>query len=252
LLEGIIMKISIITVCFNSAATIGTAIQSVLDQDYDNIEYIIIDGKSTDNTLEVIESFGSGVSKVISEKDKGIYDAINKGIEAATGDFVGLLHSDDFFADSHVISKIAAGLKASQADAVYSDLVYVAKEQPDKVIRNWKSGTYEHGMFFQGWMPPHPTFYVRRSLYHELGMYNLNFSISADYELMLRFIHKHQIKVHYIPEVLLKMRVGGKSNVSIKNRIQANLEDRRAWKINGLKAGMLTAIMKPLSKLKQF
>ena len=246
------MKVSVITACYNSTATIEDAIRSVLSQNYHDIEYIIIDGKSTDDTVEIIRKYESKISKIISEPDNGIYDAINKGIKSATGDVVGFLHSDDFFSDENVLSKIAGKFKKSEADAVYSDLEYVYREDIHKIFRHWKSGNYTQGMFLKGWMPPHPTFYVKRVVYEKHGFYNTDFKISADYELMLRFIHKHQIKIAYIPEVLTKMRVGGKSNRSIFNRLKANKEDRMAWKINGLKPAPFTAFLKPLSKINQF
>ena len=247
------MKISVVTVCYNSAATIEHALKSVTGQDYDSLEYIVVDGLSKDNTLEVVERYRGGIAHVISEKDKGIYDAINKGIRAATGEVVGLLHSDDFLADRSSLSKVAKVFREHpQAQAVYADLQYVDKDEPEKVIRNWTSGNYRSGDFLKGWMPPHPTFYARKELFEKYGYYNLDFSISADYELLLRMIPKNEIPLAYLPEVLVKMRVGGKSNVSLKNRLQANREDSLAWKVNGLQPGMLTRFMKPLSKLKQF
>lgn len=247
------MKISVVTVCYNSAATIEHALKSVTGQDYQELEYIIVDGKSKDNTLQVIDRYRDRIATVISEKDKGIYDAINKGIQAATGDVVGLLHSDDFLAHPEVLTNIASTFaKNPEAKAIYSDLQYVDKDDPEKVIRNWISGDYQKGDFLKGWMPPHPTFYARKELFDQLGYYNLSFSISADYELMLRFIHKNAVPVAYLPQVLVKMRVGGKSNVSLTNRLQANREDSQAWKVNGLRPGILTRFLKPLSKLKQF
>lgn len=245
------MKVSIITCCYNSAATVEHAIQSVLSQDYPNIEYIIVDGLSKDNTLEVVSKYKDRIGNIISEKDDGIYDAINKGVRNATGDIVGLLHSDDFFSDNQVISRIVAAFN-NQIDAVYGDLQYVAKDNPDKVIRNWISGQYRPNLFKTGWMPPHPTFYVRKGKYDELGLYNTELRISADYELMLRFIQKNGITVAYIPEVLVKMRVGGESNMSLKNRLKANMEDKRAWKLNNLRPGLLTTTLKPLMKIKQY
>ena len=246
------MKVSIITVCYNSEATIKETIESVASQSYSDIEYIIVDGKSTDNTLEIIQQFGNRVSKVISEPDNGLYDAINKGIGTATGNVIGLVHSDDILASTNVINNIVDVFNASGCDGVYGDLQYVDKQNANKVFRNWMSGEYEHGMFLKGWMPPHPTLYVKRELFEKYGNYDASFKFAADYELMLRFIHKHQIKLSYLPEVMVKMRTGGKSNSSISNRIKANLEDRKAWQINGIKANFLTPYMKPLSKLKQF
>lgn len=246
------MKVSIITVCFNNVDTIQATIESVRSQNYHDTEYIVVDGRSSDGTLEVIESYSNFITSKVSEPDQGLYDAINKGIELATGDVVGLLHADDIFNSNHVISDVVNLFKTTACDAVYGDLQYVDRDDTNKIVRNWKAGVYKAGMFLKGWMPPHPTLYLRRDLFAQYGVYNTSFKISADYELMLRFIHKHKIQLNYLPQVLVKMRVGGKSNSSISSRVQANLEDRKAWKINGLKADLLTPYRKPLSKLGQF
>lgn len=246
------MTISIITVCYNSEETIENAILSVLGQKYPFIEYIIVDGKSSDATLDIISGYRSRISKVISEKDNGIYDALNKGIKAARGDIIGILHSDDFFSDENVISLIADKFLSTRTDAVYSDLQYVSKKNPEKVIRDWKAGEYQPGLFASGWMPPHPTFYVRKEVFLKYGGYNTGFSFASDYELMLRFIHKHGIQVEYIPKVTVKMRVGGKGNVSLKNRLLANAEDKKAWEVNKLKPPAFLRIKKPFLKLRQF
>lgn len=245
-------KISIITTTFNSESTIEDTVKSVISQSYPDIEYIIIDGKSIDTTLTIIDKYQDKISKIISEKDKGIYFALNKGIELATGEIIGILHSDDFYAHENVISKVVYEFEDGTTDCVYGDLQYVDKINTDKIIRNWKSGTYQHGMFLKGWMPPHPTFFLKKEHYLKYGCFNTSLKSAADYELMLRLLHKHRLSVKYIPEVLVKMRVGGKSNVSLTNRVNANKEDRLAWKINGLKPGMLTLLLKPLSKLSQF
>lgn len=246
------MKVSIITVCFNSEDTIESTIQSVLNQDYSDIEYILVDGKSTDKTILIIEKYRSRIAKFISEKDEGIYFAINKGINYATGDVIGILHADDFYVDAKIISRVVKEFSEKGTDSVYGDLQYVSRINSQKVIRKWKSGPYDSKLFLKGWMPPHPAFFVKRKCYTQFGLFNTLFSISADYELMLRFLYKHKITASYIPEILVKMRTGGKSNVTFKNRMKANKEDRLAWKINDLTAGNLTAILKPLSKLKQF
>ena len=246
------MKVSVITVTYNSAETVEDTIKSVVNQDYKDIEYIIIDGLSKDNTLEIVSKYKERIAKVITEKDHGIYDAISKGIKNATGDIVVALNSDDVYASNDVISKVVELFKSSNADAVYGDLNYVDRFDTTKVIRKWKSGTYKKGHFLKGWMPPHPTFFVRNYCYHKYGSFNLSLRSAADYELMLRFIHKHQIKVAYLPKLLVNMRAGGQSNVSFKNRFKANREDRKAWEINGLKPGFLTLLRKPLSKIKQY
>lgn len=245
------MKISIITITYNSAATLKDTIESVVNQSYKDIEYIIVDGKSTDRTLDIIDSYKTKISKFVSEKDHGLYDALNKGIAMASGDIVGILHSDDFYTDHLVIEKLVNQMVKQQADAVYADLYYVDKNDTNKIFRKWKSGEYKIGQFLKGWMPPHPTFFVKREYYEKYGKFNLSFHSAADYELMLRFIHKHHLKLTYLPEFIIKMRVGGKSNVSLKNRIKANQEDRRAWKVNGLKPHVYTLYAKPLRKIVQ-
>ncbi len=244
------MKVSIITACFNSAATIRDTIETVLAQDYTEIEYIIIDGGSTDDTLKIVNEYASGIAKIISEKDDGIYFALNKGIALATGDVIGILHADDLYAGNFVISTVME--KIQSVDAVYSDLQYVDRTVATTIKREWKSGEYEPGMFRKGWMPPHPTFFVKKKCYEQFGAFNTTFRTAADYELMLRMIHKHHISIAYVPLVLVKMRVGGVSNKSLKNRIKANREDKRAWIVNGLKPGVFTMIRKPLSKIGQY
>jgi glycosyltransferase involved in cell wall biosynthesis len=246
------LTISIITITFNSAATLEQTILSVIGQTYPDIEYIIVDGKSTDDTLRIIEKYKNKVSKLLSEKDNGLYDALNKGIEMASGEIVGILHSDDFYIDSSVIQKYAELFRNTQCDAAYSDLYYVDKINTDKIIRKWKSGAYTSHSFINGWMPPHPTFFVKKEAYTKFGKFNPEFKSAADYELMLRFIQKHKIQLSYLPEYTVKMRVGGKSNVTLKNRVNANLEDRRAWEINGLKPRFYTLFLKPLRKIMQF
>jgi len=246
------MKVSIITITYNSAETVEDTIQSVLSQSYPNIEYIIVDGASKDDTLSIVNRYSDKIATIISEPDKGIYDAMNKGVRAATGDIVGILNSDDFYADNEVISNIVETIQRVHSDACYADLVYVDRVETDRVIRSWKSGTYRYGDFLRGWMPPHPTFFVKRSIYEKHGLYSLQLRSAADYELMLRLIHKHGISLAYLPRVITKMRAGGQSNVTLKNRWRANKEDRLAWKMNGLQPGFLTLIRKPLSKLLQY
>lgn len=246
------MKVSIITIAYNSAETIEDTIKSVIAQDHDDIEYIIIDGASKDSTMEIVNRYREQISVVVSEPDKGIYDAMNKGVQAASGDIIGILNSDDYYADDHVLSDVVEKFKADHCDGLYADLVYVNREAPDKVVRYWQAGEYKPGLFKKGWMPPHPTFFVAKACYDQYGAYSLELRSAADYELMLRFIHKHEIQVSYLPRVITHMRLGGQSNVTLKNRIKANKEDRMAWKMNGLEPGKLTLLRKPLSKLSQF
>jgi glycosyltransferase involved in cell wall biosynthesis len=246
------LRVSIITVCYNSAETIEATIQSVIAQDYAHIEYILVDGQSKDNTLEIINRYKKDIALIVSEKDEGIYFAINKGIALATGDIVAILHADDFYANSSIISLVTQAFQTKKVDSVYGDLQYVDRHQSSKVVRHWKAGIYTPGLFLKGWMPPHPAFFVKKGCYTAFGVYNTVLTSSADYELMLRLLHKHRCSVFYIPEVLVKMRVGGQSNKSLWNRIHANLEDKKAWELNGLKPGLFTLIRKPLSKLKQW
>jgi glycosyltransferase involved in cell wall biosynthesis len=246
------MRVSIITICYNSEATIRETITSVLSQSYSDIEYIIVDGQSKDSTCDIVRSFGDKISIFVSEPDKGIYDAMNKGVKLATGDVIGILNSDDFYADANVISDIVSTFKSTGAQGVYADLVYVDRENINKVTRTWKSGNYEEGKFLFGWMPPHPTFFVKREVYEAYGHYTTELRSSSDYEFMLRVIHKEKISVGYLPRVITKMRVGGQSNVTISNRRKANLEDKRAWEMNDLKPYFFTIALKPIRKIKQF
>lgn len=246
------MKISVITVCFNSASTIEKTLQSVCSQDHRDLEYIIIDGGSADNTLEIVDKYRSRITKVVSESDEGMYDALNKGLKLVTGEIVAILNSDDFYVDDEVLSDVAEKFGETGADAVYGDLQYVRNDENFTVFRTWKSGSYSHGMFLNGWMPPHPSFFVRKAVYERYGSFNTKLTSAADYELMLRFIHKFRIKVVYLPRILVKMRVGGKSNSSFSNRLKANREDRLAWELNGLTPRFYTLFLKPLRKIGQF
>ena len=224
----------------------------MINQTYNKIEYIIIDGGSTDNTLNIIDKYKNKINYFISEKDHGLYEALNKGIKKATGDVIGFIHSDDFYTSNIIIEKYASEFLKSKSDAVYSDLYYVNALNTDDVIRKWKSGEYNPKSFYFGWMPPHPTFFVKKNIYKTHGDFNLNLKSAADYELMLRFILKNKIIISYLPEFTIKMRIGGKSNASLSNRFKANKEDRQAWDINGLKPKFYTLYFKPLRKLIQF
>jgi glycosyltransferase len=247
------MKVSIITITYNSAATVEDTLRSVVNQDYPNIEYLIIDGKSKDNTLQIVDKYKDKITKIVSEKDKGLYDALNKGIALASGDIVGMLHSDDLYASNHVISDIVKTFESNPAaEGVYADLVFVDRNDIDKITRTWESGDYEEGDFLNGWMPPHPTFFVRKECYERFGVFNTTLRLSADYELMLRMIHKNKIKLAYLPKVVVKMRMGGVSNVSFFVRLKANIEDKMAWKLNGMKPGIFTRFLKPASKIMQY
>lgn len=245
------MKISIITATYNSSATIKDTLRSVASQSYPNIEHLIIDGLSQDDTLAICEEY-SHIATLSSEKDRGIYDAMNRGIALATGEVIGILNSDDLYEDEKVIGEVAKLFEDSKVQAVYGDLIFVDEQDLSKVTRVWKSGVQSKRKWLNGWMPPHPTFFVRKELYEKFGVFNLELKSAADYELMLRFIYKEGIQVAYLPKVLVRMREGGQSTASLKNRLKANKEDALAWEINGLKKGVLTTFLKPLRKINQF
>ena len=245
------MKISIITSVYNNKETIAEAIESVLAQTYDNIEYIVVDGASTDGTVDVIKKYADKITTFVSEPDKGIYDGLNKGVALATGDVVGFLHSDDLFEDEHVVAKIAETFKVDEVDSIYGDLIYVSKEDTSKVVRYWKSGAYSLKKLENGWMPPHPTFYVKRKVYEAYGAFDTSFKIAADYDSILRFLGREGITTRYIPEILVKMRVGGESNKSLKNLVLKTKEDIRAIENNNVRP-LRCLIFKNLSKIPQF
>lgn len=246
------MKVSIITASLNNFSTIEGSIRSVLSQKYENIEYIVVDGASSDGTLDIVKKYQDRIAKFTSEPDNGIYHALNKGLKTATGDIVGFLHADDIYANDMVIDWIVSRIMNCDTDSCYGDLLYVNKKDVNKIFRHWKSCYYTDGLFRKGWMPPHPTFFVKRKVFEKYGHFNTDFKIAADYELMLRFLEGNKISTHYIPEVLIKMRMGGKSNNSLKNLIIKSSEDYRAWKVNNLKGGIYTIMLKNISKLPQF
>lgn len=244
------MKISVITVCYNAVSTIESAILSLIAQDYENVEYLVIDGGSTDGTQQVIEKYLSSISFYLSEPDFGLYDAVNKGIEHSTGDLVGLLHADDRFASSDILKTIAQTIQFAKVEAVYGNLVFF--NDKDKVTRYWKSSVYNRFLFEIGWMPPHPTLYMRKELYTKYGNYSLRFGTAADYELILRFFYRHKIKSAYIDRIFIKMSVGGLSNKSFSNRITANINDFKAMRKHRLYAPFIAIFLKPLQKIGQY
>ena len=245
------LKVSIITAVYNGEETIRKCLESVKSQTI-SAEHIIIDGASTDSTLKIIEQYKTKNIKVISEPDDGIYDAMNKGIGIATGDIIGILNADDYYPSDDILQNVMQVFENKDVDACYGDLVYVDINKPSKIVRYWHTKECNQSNFYLGWMPPHPTFFVRRSMYERLGVFRLDFGTAADYELMLRFLLKHGISASYIPRVLVHMRLGGVSNESLINRIQANRMDRKAWKVNELKPLPWTLWMKPLRKLGQW
>ena len=243
--------ISIITAVRNGAGTIRNCIQSVSGQSYPS-EHIIVDGGSTDETPAIIGEFRSAVARHISEPDQGIYDAMNKGIRLAAGDVIGILNADDIYAHSGVLAEVARVFEDKQVDACYGDLNYVDSTDTSRIVRSWRSGAFTQKSFYRGWMPPHPTFFVRGKIYEKYGDFKLDMGSAADYELMLRFLLRYRIPTVYIPEVLVLMRTGGVSNASFANRIKANRMDREAWRVNGIKPRPWTLWMKPLRKIHQY
>jgi len=250
------MKVSLITVSYNSANTIADTLKSVQSQTYQDIEYIVVDGNSSDGTIEIVKQFLDAsqglVTKFLCERDKGIYDAMNKGLAMATGDIIGVLNSDDFYCSNDVIEEVVRAFQQNKTDCLYGDLNYVDPIDTSKIVRKWRSGSFRKENFLKGWMPPHPTFFVRKTCYDRFGKFDTQFKSAADYELMLRFLFKESCSAVHLPKVMIHMRAGGVSNVSLKNRIRANREDRLAWKINGLKPKWFTLLRKPLSKLIQY
>lgn len=246
------MKISVITVCYNSVETIEDTLQSVERQSHPDVEHIVIDGGSTDGTREIIERNRHRIAKAVSESDQGIYDAMNKGICMASGDLVGILNSDDVYETEHVLARVADTMKNQILDACYGDLIYVDRDSMLRVLRYWKSNIYRPGACLRGWMPAHPTFFLRRALYERYGGYDLEFRLQSDYEMMLRLFEIHRIRTEYIPEILVRMRMGGVSNSSIGNIIAGNLEAMRACKKNNFPVSPLFIVRKLLSRLLQF
>ncbi|MDP1537823.1 MAG: glycosyltransferase family 2 protein [Burkholderiales bacterium] len=243
--------ISVITVCFNSEAHIADTLQSIDMQTFQDREHIVIDGESTDRTLRVVDQHRRSWRRVISEPDRGIYDAMNKGISLARGDVIGFLNSDDFFADEYVLARVATAFLDSSVSAVYGDLEYVSKDDSAKVLRQWVSGNFSHAALERGWMPPHPTLYVRREAYTRLGGFNTTYQIAADYEYILRLFTDRTLVTAYLPQVMVKMRAGGASNRSLKNILRKTREDYRAMRAHRV-GGLWTLLWKNLSKLPQF
>lgn len=245
------MQISIVTAVFNRADTIADALRSVETQSYQNVEHIVQDGGSTDGTLDVIRQFSASSAKMVSEPDNGIYDAINKGISRANGDIIGLMHSDDFFSDDLVLERVAEIFRDREVDGVYGDLDYVSASNTGKIVRRWRSGPYHADLLKRGWMPPHPTLYLRREVFDRWGLYDTSMRIAADYEAMLRYLVRGDIRLAYIPEVLVKMRVGGESNRSLSRILQKSREDYTALRRHGV-GGINTLLAKNFSKIEQF
>lgn len=246
-------KISVITVCYNSAAHIADCLRSVDAQTWQNVEHIVVDGASNDATMDIIAAHPKLWRRVLSEPDKGIYDAMNKGLKMATGDIVGFINSDDFYSSPTVLEKVAAALSDTSADACYADLCYVDQHDVNSIVRYWRSSAFVPGLFLRGWCPAHPTFYVRGDVFERFGGFDTRYRIAADVELMARFLEVHRISTRYIPEVLVKMRTGGTTNRSVTNIIRQNHEIWRALRSHGLKPSMVTFIAnKIFSRGRQF
>lgn len=247
-------KISIITAVYNRKGSIAQAIESVTNQTYSNIEHVIIDGASTDGTTEIIKQIIKPKDIFLSEPDKGIYDALNKGLQMSTGEVIGLVHSDDFLANERVLSEVAKAFSDPNVELVYGDLDYVSKGNTDRIIRHWKSTPFNVDLLKQGWMPAHPTVFIRRSLYEKMGGYNLKYPIAADYDWCIRYLKKPDIKTIYIPRVLVKMRVGGESNGSILKVVKRNLEIYSILRSNNFdyKDSLNALVFRNLSKVRQY
>ena len=245
------MKISVITATWNCAETVGDCLASVAGQSYSAREHILIDGGSRDGTLDVLRAHRAELAVLVTEPDGGIYDALNKGIARASGEVVGFLHADDIYADGEVLARLAGAFSDPAVDAVYGDLVYVAKEETSRVIRYWRSGAYRPERLRLGWMPPHPTLYLRRALYERHGMFDRRYRIAGDYDLMLRMLSRLTGRVVYLPQVLVRMRVGGESNRSLSRILRKSREDYRALRENRI-GGAGALVWKNLSKIPQF
>lgn len=247
------MIISIITVVYNNVNTIDDTILSVASQKYSHIQHVIVDGGSTDGTLSVLEKHRDKLAKVVSEHDLGMYDAMNKGLRLADGEIVGVLNSDDFYADDTVLNQVASVFRDPKVDACYADLIYVDQATASKVVRYWKSCAFHHGMFAKGCPPPHPTFFVRKSVYEKLGGFDLAYKLAADVELMMRFLEVNGIRTVYVPRVWVKMRLGGVSNKELRNILRQNLEIVRAARKNKVPFNAAVFLAKKLfSRARQF
>lgn len=244
------MKVSIVTVCYNSAATIRDTIESVLSQTYPNIEYIVVDGASKDGTMRVVKEYAEKIEKVISEPDEGIYDAMNKGIQAASGDVIGILNSDDYYEDPETIERVVAAFKANPtADVVFGDIVFVAPEQLEKVVRYYGSGRFRAWKLRFGWMPPHPATFVKRQAYGAVGLYSTHYRISADYEMFVRLLLVRKCKWIRTDSVLVRMRAGGVSTAGLRSSIRLNREIVRACRQNGIYTNLPMVLLKVPFKL---
>lgn len=246
------MRLSVITVSYNAIATLGETLQSVASQTWRDFEHIVIDGASTDGTRELLEGHRDRLSVLVSEPDGGLYEAMNKGMALAKGDYVGFLNSDDVFADDQALAHIAEALAPGDVDACYGDLVYVDDADPSRVVRWWRSQPYVPGLVAKGWMPAHPTFYVRRDILQAEGGFDTRYRLQSDYDLMLRLFERRGIRSRYIPAILVRMRMGGATNRSVANVVRGNLEAWHAWRRWGFGWSPWFIVRKVASRLPQF
>jgi glycosyltransferase involved in cell wall biosynthesis len=245
-------KVSIITVVLNNKEYIEDCIRSVVHQNYDNYEHIIVDGGSTDGTLGIIEEYRDHITTLISEPDHGIYDAMNKGIKLSTGDIVGILNSDDYYCYDNVITEVVSEFSQKGVDSVFADLVYVDRVNTDKIVRYYKSAYFSPKKFEYGWMPAHPTFSLRRKFYEKYGLFKTDYKIGADFELLVRLLGKNKLSFSYLPRVIIKMRKGGISTASYKNNWILNMENIRACRENGIQTNIFKIFLKYVIKISQF
>lgn len=245
------MKLTVITVSRNACATIADTLRSVAEQSHPDVEHIIVDGASTDGTLDVVREFDH-VAQLVSETDHGLYHAMNKGIRVATGDAIGILNADDVYAHPDVLKTVAGVFENQDVDACYGDLVYVGRDHPERIVRYWQSRPFSPGLFHRGWLPAHPTFFVRRSVYERFGSFDLRYKIQSDFELTMRLLEIHRVRSQYLPEVLVRMRMGGTTNNSLVNMIKGNLESYRACRRHGLAVTPWFFISKFALRLPQF
>ncbi|SRR6266851_1144638 len=245
------LKLTVVTAVYNNRSFVGDALRSVLAQDYPRVEVIVVDGGSTDGTLEILREFQDNIASLISEPDHGVYDALNKGIAKATGDVVSFLHSDDVYDSPSVVSAVMQRFEDARTDAAYGDLVYVDRTNGTRVIRTWRSGPFSRIDLYTGWMPPHPAFFMRRARYQEWGAFDTSFRIAGDYDALLRYLWTHRARCAYVGRTLVRMRIGGISNRSLSSLIRKSREDVRALRKNGVPT-FPAIVLKPLRKMSQY
>lgn len=246
------MKVTVITVAFNAENSIGDTLDSVATQLHPDIEHIVVDGASTDGTLEVIKRHGQHVSRLVSEPDHGIYDAMNKGLRLATGDIIGFLNADDVYADTGVLARVSAAMEAGRLDALFGDAEFVSPDRPDHPLRRYRSGRFRPGRIAWGWMPAHPTLFLRRTVYERFGLFRTDYRIAGDFELVARMFHGDTIKYRHMPEVLVRMRTGGVSTGGWRNTLLLNREVLRACRENGITTSLPKILSKYPAKLLEF